>query len=215
MRTPTSLTSSRRSLYRCDRCPYANVRRDHLLTHLKFHMLKSTLACPYCDYSVSKQHHLAQHIKVHFCPLPELSNWLTENGQLDRVKQSKDPDISEAIYVAQLYKRDELKDDGKEESMCNGDGGNNPDCDQSVKLNESAITIDNNKTPVKDTNSVMARRSPESDTDNEISFKDSSMVITPTTGNGGQNDAPSEQGKFNANTVKELLFVGYQFSWFM
>ena len=56
-----------KKLYRCDRCPYTNVRRDHLLQHLKFHMIPSDLKCPYCDYSVSKQHLLLQHVKVHFC----------------------------------------------------------------------------------------------------------------------------------------------------
>ncbi len=55
-----------KKLYRCDRCPYTNVRRDHLLSHLKFHMVRSALECPYCDYSVSKVHLLNQHIRVHF-----------------------------------------------------------------------------------------------------------------------------------------------------
>lgn len=39
-----------RKLYRCDRCPYANVRRDHLLTHMRFHLHRSSFHCPYCDY---------------------------------------------------------------------------------------------------------------------------------------------------------------------
>ena len=55
-----------KKLYRCDRCPYTNVRRDHLLSHLRFHMVQSELQCPYCDYSVSKQHLLVQHVRVHF-----------------------------------------------------------------------------------------------------------------------------------------------------
>lgn len=55
-----------KKLYRCDRCPYTNIRRDNLLAHLKFHMIKSELQCQYCDYSVSKTHLLNQHIKVHF-----------------------------------------------------------------------------------------------------------------------------------------------------
>ncbi|XP_050399121.2 zinc finger protein 208 isoform X1 [Patella vulgata] len=89
-----------KKLYRCDRCPYANVRRDHLLTHLKFHMIRSELTCPYCDYSVPKQNFLTQHIKVHFCPLPELSDWLVQNGQARRAKEMKDQDISEAVELA-------------------------------------------------------------------------------------------------------------------
>ncbi|XP_046336984.2 zinc finger protein Xfin-like isoform X2 [Haliotis rufescens] len=92
-----------KKLYRCDRCPYANVRRDHLIAHLKFHMVRSDLACPYCDYSVSKQYLLSQHIRVHFCPLPELSDWLAQNGQTDRAQECKEPDISEAIEVAQKF----------------------------------------------------------------------------------------------------------------
>jgi len=55
-----------KKLYRCDRCPFTNTRRDNLLAHLKFHMIRSALQCSYCDYSVSKQHLLTQHMKVHF-----------------------------------------------------------------------------------------------------------------------------------------------------
>ena len=55
-----------KKLYRCDRCPYTNVRRDFLLTHLKFHMIRGELTCPYCDYSVDRANLLTQHIKVHF-----------------------------------------------------------------------------------------------------------------------------------------------------
>ena len=55
-----------KKVYRCDRCPFTNARRDNLLAHLKFHMIRSTLQCSYCDYSVSKQHLLTQHMKVHF-----------------------------------------------------------------------------------------------------------------------------------------------------
>ncbi|OWF48211.1 uncharacterized protein LOC110453388 [Mizuhopecten yessoensis] len=108
--------SEPKKLYRCDRCPYANVRRDHLLSHLKFHMIRSDLACPYCDYTAAKQHLLTQHIKVHFSPLPELSNWLAQNGQMDRMKQSKEPDITEALYVAQLL-QGEIKKEASRKSM--------------------------------------------------------------------------------------------------
>ena len=45
-----SFDAEPKKLYRCDRCPYANVRRDHLLTHLRFHLAKSSFHCPYCDY---------------------------------------------------------------------------------------------------------------------------------------------------------------------
>ena len=55
-----------RKLYHCDRCPYTNVRRDNLLSHLRFHMIKSELTCDYCDYSVDKHELLVQHVRVHF-----------------------------------------------------------------------------------------------------------------------------------------------------
>ncbi|XP_041375200.1 zinc finger protein Xfin-like [Gigantopelta aegis] len=89
-----------KKLYRCDRCPYANVKRDHLLTHLKFHMIRSEISCPYCDYSVPNHQFLTQHIRVHFCPLPEFSEWLTQNGQTDRIQKEEQLDISEALEVA-------------------------------------------------------------------------------------------------------------------
>ena len=52
-------------MFRCDRCPYSNVRRDHLLCHARFHASDAPLRCPQCDYSVSKIHLLAQHLRVH------------------------------------------------------------------------------------------------------------------------------------------------------
>ncbi|CAG2195100.1 KRAB [Mytilus edulis] len=193
-----------RKFYRCDRCPYANVRRDHLLTHLKFHMLKSTLACPYCDYSVSKTHHLSQHIRVHFCPLPELSNWLAENGQLDRVKQNKDPDISEALYVAQLYKRDGQKQsEENEEEQCNGENEEEKgevkmeeeSCDSPAQKEMNGVEIgDEDMTPVKENKQINeASKSSESDTDNEISFKDSSIIISPTIAKDNSEEPASEK----------------------
>jgi len=54
-----------RPLFRCDRCPYANSRRDHLLCHSRFHDSGGPLRCPQCDYSVSKVHLLTQHMRVH------------------------------------------------------------------------------------------------------------------------------------------------------
>ncbi|KAL8608397.1 hypothetical protein ACOMHN_002630 [Nucella lapillus] len=92
-----------KKLYRCDRCPYANVRRDHLLTHLRFHLAKSHFHCPYCDYSAPKQQLLTQHIRVHFCPLPELSEWLIENGQSERAQEVNDIDITKALEVAEKF----------------------------------------------------------------------------------------------------------------
>ena len=54
-----------RPLFRCDRCPYANSRRDHLLCHARLHSGDGPLRCPQCDYSVSKIHLLTQHLRVH------------------------------------------------------------------------------------------------------------------------------------------------------
>nr|KAG5712989.1 hypothetical protein BaRGS_021783 [Batillaria attramentaria] len=100
-----SFDSEPKKLYRCDRCPYANVRRDHLLTHLRFHMQRSSFHCPYCDYSVPKQQLLTQHIRVHFCPLPELSDWLIENGQTERAQEVNDVDLTRALEVAEKYQK--------------------------------------------------------------------------------------------------------------
>ncbi|XP_060075259.1 zinc finger protein 208-like [Ylistrum balloti] len=130
--------SEPKKLYRCDRCPYANVRRDHLLSHLKFHMIRSDLACPYCDYTASKQHLLTQHIKVHFSPLPELSNWLAQNGQMDRMKQSKEPDITEALYVAQLL-QGEIKKEACRKNMEN-DHSKNESGEQIPSTAECSLT---------------------------------------------------------------------------
>ncbi|XP_059162480.1 uncharacterized protein LOC131945881 isoform X2 [Physella acuta] len=98
-----------KKLYRCDRCPYANVRRDYLLSHLKFHMVPSALVCPYCDYSAPKQPLLSQHIRVHFCPLPELSDWLLENGQTERETSQRHIDLAEALKVAHEYQNQSKK----------------------------------------------------------------------------------------------------------
>ncbi|GFO47364.1 Zinc finger protein 64 [Plakobranchus ocellatus] len=95
--------SEPKKLYRCDRCPYANIRRDYLLSHLKFHMVTSAFACPYCDYSAPKQSLLTQHVRVHFCPLPELSDWLLENGQTERETSHRQMDLGEALKVARDY----------------------------------------------------------------------------------------------------------------
>jgi len=61
----SSSSKQDRQLFRCDRCPYANSRRDHLLCHSRFHDSGGPLRCPQCDYSVSKVHLLTQHMRVH------------------------------------------------------------------------------------------------------------------------------------------------------
>lgn len=53
--------------YCCDKCPYSNARRDHLLCHMKFHQIRSELQCSHCNYSVSRVHLLNQHLRVHGC----------------------------------------------------------------------------------------------------------------------------------------------------
>jgi len=60
-----SSTKEVRPLFRCDRCPYSNSRRDHLQCHARFHASDGPLHCPQCDYSVSKVHLLTQHLRVH------------------------------------------------------------------------------------------------------------------------------------------------------
>ncbi|KAH9515691.1 hypothetical protein Btru_011748 [Bulinus truncatus] len=126
--------SEPKKLYRCDRCPFANIRRDYLLSHLKFHMVPSALVCPYCDYSAPKQPLLTQHIRVHFCPLPELSDWLLENGQTERETSQRHIDLGEALKVAQEYqnqskKKEKSKSDvsssGKDQKEINPEGKEN------------------------------------------------------------------------------------------
>merc|ERR1712048_939252 len=100
-----------KKLYRCDRCPYANIRRDYLLSHLKFHMVSNSLLCPYCDYSAPKQALLTQHIRVHFCPLPELTDWVSENVRGNDTDESHYMDIEEVIKSAsdpQVITKDEI-----------------------------------------------------------------------------------------------------------
>ena len=89
-------------LYRCDRCPYANVRRDHLLAHLRCHMTKNEYACPYCDYSIGKTSVLVQHVKVHFSPLPELYDWLAENGDTERLRELRGRKLIEGVEVVKM-----------------------------------------------------------------------------------------------------------------
>ena len=115
-----------KKLYRCDRCPYTNVRRDYLLTHLKFHMTRSELTCPYCDYSVHQPNLLNQHIRVHFThqdgdnTLPEkvINEHLVEKEQISKVDVSTAVDTAEssnpAIEDSGDVKTEENKRDGAE-----------------------------------------------------------------------------------------------------
>ena len=113
--------SEPKKLYRCDRCPYANIRRDHLLAHLRCHMVKNEFVCPYCDYSVGKTHVLLQHVKVHFSPLPELSDWLIQSGDTERIKQSKEKDLKEAIELATLFQTERKLEKKEREEKDNKD----------------------------------------------------------------------------------------------
>ena len=117
-----------KKIYRCDRCPYANIRRDHLLAHLRCHMTKNEYVCPYCDYSVGKTHVLMQHVKVHFSPLPELSDWLIQSGDTERIKQTKERDLKEAIELATLFQTERKKETKETEEK---------ETDKSIKESES------------------------------------------------------------------------------
>lgn len=46
---------------------------------------------------------LTQHIRVHFCPLPELSDWLVENGQAERAQEASDIDLTQALEIAEKF----------------------------------------------------------------------------------------------------------------
>lgn len=212
-----------KKLYRCDRCPYANVRRDHLLAHLKFHMIKSELACPYCDYSVSKQHLLTQHIGVHFCPLPELSSWLAQNGEMDRVKQTKNPDLSEALFVAELYRADgcgktNTEDNGNEEAeKSTTEPGSNeqtekeekPDTEgtsckeETMNLDKKEETASTDKASCDNeqgSNAKVEERLPSNDLDNKPNIKPD---VVQTEGECNQTDVPSTDQKSNQADTPE------------
>jgi hypothetical protein len=62
---PLTTSATVRTVYKCDKCPYSNARRDLLLCHARFHSGAGPLLCPHCDYSVSKVHLLTQHLRVH------------------------------------------------------------------------------------------------------------------------------------------------------
>jgi uncharacterized Zn-finger protein len=91
-----------KKLYRCDRCPFTNVRRDHLLTHLKCHMIRSDLQCPYCDFSVSKGHLLTQHVKVHFGPLTVEEEIIFNGENRLNVNQENGIDLSKKANLGLL-----------------------------------------------------------------------------------------------------------------
>ncbi|XP_076448895.1 uncharacterized protein LOC143285473 isoform X2 [Babylonia areolata] len=158
-----SFDAEPKKLYRCDRCPYANVRRDHLLTHLRFHLTKSNFHCPYCDYSAPKQQLLTQHIRVHFCPLPELSEWLMENGQSERAQEVNDIDLTQALEVAEKFQTSPKRKlnvllmtqrkDGKEEDEGSGKAVKKakPDPGEKTGANKSA---DKEVTAVPDNSSA-------------------------------------------------------------
>ena len=98
-----------KKLYRCDRCPYTNVRRHFLLTHLKFHMIRGEFTCPYCDYSVDKANLLTQHIKVHFSqqdsndtlPEKESPDHLVENKQTTTTSDAEQNSTSIDIDIVE------------------------------------------------------------------------------------------------------------------
>ena len=54
-------------------------------------------------FSVPTLKLLTQHLKIHFHPLPELSSWLVESGQSDRVRQinyKMVSDLEDAVHTA-------------------------------------------------------------------------------------------------------------------
>jgi hypothetical protein len=67
--------------------------------------------CAFCS-SAPKQQLLTQHLRVHFCPLPELSDWLLENGQSERAQEVSDrveADVGEAVKMAEKLQGSNLK----------------------------------------------------------------------------------------------------------
>ncbi|XP_053402465.1 uncharacterized protein LOC123548380 isoform X2 [Mercenaria mercenaria] len=164
-----------KKLYRCDRCPYANIRRDHLLAHLRCHMVKNEYACPYCDYSVGKTHVLVQHVKVHFSPLPEFSEWLAENGDKERIKEVKNKDMKEAMEVVKLFQNEK-----KGESKVNGDSVNGE------KVKENGTSQENIGTDVKRSGGETIELVGEETTEKDIEQKEKMKL------NGKKTDKASE-----------------------
>ncbi|KAI0213740.1 hypothetical protein LSAT2_001191 [Lamellibrachia satsuma] len=142
-----------KKLYRCDRCPYTNVRRDFLLTHLKFHMIRSDLTCPYCDYSVDRTNLLNQHIKVHFSQqdsedrLPEKlgGNRPVEKEQTTKVDDAATDDVlpensnstAEDVGKSKTEEKIELKEVKKEVE----DEGQNKVTDEAVEKKAAGGTF--------------------------------------------------------------------------
>lgn len=101
--------------YCCDKCPYSNARRDHLLCHMKFHQIRSELQCSHCNYSVSRVHLLNQHLRVHGCgnsstPSPSTSREPTCGGssRLRRAKHRAEdlvPSESQTSFVVWMNQR--------------------------------------------------------------------------------------------------------------
>ena len=68
------------------------------------HVNRQTLYSTF--FSAPKQALLTQHVRVHFCPLPELSDWLLENGQTERETSQRKMDLGEAFKVKSLFIHD-------------------------------------------------------------------------------------------------------------
>ena len=75
---------------------------SQLLHVVRFHV--TTARCM-TVHSAPKQQLLTQHIRVHFCPLPELSDWLIENGQSERAQEVNDIDLTQALEVAEKFQK--------------------------------------------------------------------------------------------------------------
>ena len=197
-----------KKLYRCDRCPYANIRRDHLLAHLRCHMTKNEFVCPYCDYSVGKTHVLLQHVKVHFSPLPELSDWLVQSGDVDRIKLHKEKDIREAIELATLFQTEKKNEEENEEIIAEERKDQDtketgkpkikddkiPDTEAEMKTDGKLVESENNKAELSKDKEKIAREEVSFtavEDDPEISFKvtDKSLVNDEKEENADSTDA--------------------------
>lgn len=56
-------------MFICDRCPYAQNRKDAVQSHQRRHWLRDGFKCPYCDYTSMQSGFVHSHIKMHIQPL--------------------------------------------------------------------------------------------------------------------------------------------------
>ena len=177
-----------KKLYRCDRCPYANVQRSHLLSHLRCHMIKNCLQCPHCDYSVPKQHLLMQHIKIHFTGMDS-----------DNATKSDDSDSEEelAIPLENSINSVDKMDLPTQDDVKKAEEGKTIENDKSVD-EEPMDTEDVTDNPEKETDKHVGPSVKVSENDNDV------KELEENGKNGDKKDAEMEDQAITKGKLKRL-----------